>query len=68
MSQQIDGKTYYTVGEIAQLVGKTSATIKRWAAQGKIPQGARLGTNNWRVFSEPEKNLIVKFATQVIRS
>ena len=56
----------YTVGEVAKAAGKTPQTIKRWAEQGKIPPGQRLKTNNWRVYSEAEKDIIVAFSAQLV--
>lgn len=62
----INGQNLFSVGEIAKATGKSIQTIKRWGQQGKIPKGRRLKTNNWRIYSEQERDIIISFSTQLL--
>lgn len=66
MSYEIDGVNFYTLSEIAELTKKSKQTIVRWYEGGKISEPSRLASNNWRVYSEQQKDEIVAFANKVI--
>lgn len=68
MSYEIDGVDFYTLSEIAKLTNKSKQTIVRWYKSGKIPEPSRMASNNWRLYSEEQKDIILKFANKVISS
>ena len=37
----LDGSEYYSIGEVADLVGRHRTTIWRWRQRGDIPDGLR---------------------------
>ena len=41
MPLEIKGKTFYTMGEVAEVAGVARQTVWRWGKAGKIPGGRR---------------------------
>ena len=41
MPLEIQNTTYYTLSEVAQLVGRNRTTLWRWRQAGKVPGGLR---------------------------
>lgn len=54
MSKVLGGVTYFTLGEMAEQLGISKQTIKRWEILGKISPARRHKNNNWRLFSEAQ--------------
>jgi site-specific DNA-methyltransferase (adenine-specific) len=46
-------KKYYTVSEVAEHIGVTPTTIRRWDKNGKFP-GSRHPINNYRVYTDEQ--------------
>lgn len=65
MPKNINGETYFTIGEVAKEVGISIQTIKRWEMVGKIPCACRLESNKWRVFSTEQVSKITKYANKM---
>lgn len=53
----------YSVGEVAELAGVTSKTLKSWEYDHLIPTSERVGLGKVRVWSEGQVNLILEFAS-----
>ena len=41
MPLDLRGKTFYTMGEVADVAGVARQTVWRWGKAGKIPEGRR---------------------------
>lgn len=52
----------YSIGEVADLVGVTSETIRNWEAMGHIATSTRMGLQKKRVWSEWKVERILEFA------
>lgn len=71
----IDGKKYYSIGQVAALVGKTGQTVRLWdmwseaeEAEGRerfIPRPIRVGKLGVRYFAEEDLPAIKKFAKNI---
>lgn len=71
----IDGTEYFSVGTVAEIVGKSRQTIQLWDSwsdelktQGKerlIPKSSRIGKNRVRCWTSSEIDLIVKFSKNI---
>ena len=57
MPLSVDDVTYYTLTEVAELVGRRRETVWRWMRAGKIPQGQRYRDKE-RLFTESEKDQV----------
>mgnify|MGYP000533686651 CR=1 FL=1 len=64
MPIMIQNAEYYSVTEIADLVGVSRQTIWRWCKSDKIPPGHRFRDNRL-LFSSSELDEIKRFATQL---
>ena len=60
-------KKFYTVKQVADLVGVHRATIRRWLEAGRIPEPDR-DRNGWRIFSKEEVEVVLKYANKTIPS
>lgn len=56
-----------TITEVADKVGVTARTIKRWEDSGKIKRAKRDG-RGWRVYGKKDAREIIKFHDRVIMS
>lgn len=45
---------YFTIGEMAKILGISPRTLKNHEKQGKIPKPMRNASNNWRVYTEED--------------
>lgn len=50
IKRQLLGKRYYTIGEVAYLLGVTPLTLRNWDNQGKLV-AKRNPINNYRVYN-----------------
>lgn len=50
---------YYTISEVAELLGVSTQTLRRWDKNGKF-NSSRHPINNYRVYSEDQVNILVK--------
>lgn len=73
--KNIDGKNYYSIGEVAEKVGKSKLTIRLWDEHSKreqeegrnryIPEPMRFGELGVRHWSEHDIEAIRQFSEQV---
>ena len=61
MPVDLQGTTYYTASEVAQLVGRNRSTLWRWRCDGKVPPG-RLYCDQQVLYNEEEVALIYSHA------
>ena len=47
-----------TIGQVAERVGVSTETLRRWEAEGLIPPAQRQFINRWRVWSEQDIDAI----------
>jgi excisionase family DNA binding protein len=64
MAKRVDGKVYYTAGEVAEMAGVHRLTLLRWIREGKLAEVDR-DRNGWRLFSEEIAYQISEFAKGV---
>ncbi|MDR4506162.1 MAG: MerR family transcriptional regulator [Candidatus Scalindua sp.] len=60
-------KRKLTITQIAEKVGVTARTIKRWEDSGKIKKAKR-DWRGWRVYDQKDAREIIKFHDRVIMS
>lgn len=53
----------FSIGEVSDLAGVTSKTLKSWENDHLIPAGTRVGLGKVRVWNEGQVNLILAFAS-----
>ena len=53
-------KDYYTLGEAAELLGKSKETLRRWDREGKL-NAVREPMSNYRVYKKEQLNLFSNF-------
>ena len=56
-------QNYSTRAELAAALGVHPQTIKRWRAEGKIPDGEERGTNGWQLWSPEQVRRIIQWRT-----
>jgi predicted DNA-binding transcriptional regulator AlpA len=61
MPVEIKGKTFYTMGEVAEVAGVVRQTIWRWKNAGKIPSGRRYRGREL-LFTQSEMEKIYEYA------
>lgn len=54
MTVQLDGQTYYNIGEACELVGISRDTFLRWVRKGKFPDVKHRDRNGWRLFTQDD--------------
>jgi len=62
MPKRIGQETYYYIGEVAELVGRSPSTIRRWIREGRIERPLRRDSRGRLLFSKEEKSEIQEFA------
>lgn len=60
----MDKAKTYTLKEVADQVGVSDKTIKRWYQAGKVPSPAR-DRNNRPAFTKPTLDAILRYANQL---
>ena len=53
-------KKYYSISEVADILGKSTETLRRWDRDGKLP-AVREPMSNYRVYSEDQLELFPEF-------
>lgn len=51
---RMTNNAFYTISEVAKILGVSTRTLKNYEKQGKIPQPMRSRTNSWRVYTEED--------------
>ena len=64
MPVEIDGKTYFSVSEVAQKAGVSRQTLWRWRQQDKIPAGHRF-RDKQLLFTADEYKMINGYAKRL---
>lgn len=64
MPKHIEGRPYYSSGDIVSQLGVTRQTLWRWRREGKIPAGYRY-RDRWILYTELEFQEIQRFANRV---
>lgn len=62
MEVEFEGRTYYTIEDLAEAVGVTSRTIKEWERRGHFPPTHRHPIRNWRLYTEEEITNLAQLA------
>lgn len=65
MPVSLQGREYYPIGEVAELVSRHRSTIWRWKHCGKIPQGLRY-CDRMLLFTRPEVEEIYAYAHRLL--
>ena len=66
MIKDVTTQSYHKVSEVAELIGKSGQTIKRWRTDGKIPFGRKLKSSGHIVFTDDEVEIIRRFASETV--
>lgn len=61
MPVDIESATYFTVGEVANMVGRNRTTLWRWRQQHRIPLGRKY-CDNQVLYSAEEVALVFSYA------
>ena len=64
MAVTIDGETYYSASDVAELVGISRQTLWRWQQDKKVPGGQRF-RGRMLVFTEEELDTIRQYANRL---
>jgi DNA-binding transcriptional MerR regulator len=51
MPLQLDGETFYSIGEACKLAGTSRETFLRWVRLGKFADVENRDRNGWRLFT-----------------
>jgi hypothetical protein len=54
MTVQLDGRTYYNIGEACELAGISRDTFLRWVRQRKFNDVEHRDRNGWRLFTNDD--------------
>lgn len=58
-------KKYYSISEVAEILGKSTETLRRWDRDGKL-NALREPMSNYRVYSKEQLNLFPEFQGKVV--
>ena len=61
-------KKFYSTNEVAALAGISRDTLLRWLRSGKVRIDPARDRNGWRLFSEAEKEAVVRYANKITPS
>lgn len=50
----MENNTFYTITDVARVLGLSARTLKNYEKQGKIPQPRRNPASRWRVYTEED--------------
>lgn len=59
LKSKVPTKNHYTSKDILQIFGIKKDTLKEWEKANKIPK-ARRNTQNWRVYTPEELDIVLK--------
>ena len=54
MPLELDGRTYYNIGEACELAGISRDTFLRWVRKGKFIDVEHRDRNGWRLFTNDD--------------
>ena len=52
-------QNYFTAGELAEHIGKTERTVRRWYKSGRLPEPAVKTPHGWKLWSPAQVREII---------